>query len=100
MKKNYEIRINNNNKYQDIKINHVRQLQAYFTTNGNNIILKDTRHNKRVILPYDYAQRGVKEITLKYLKQERKIKIDSFTCVEGNKTIIYFNTLDFATQIK
>lgn len=97
--KNYEIRINNNNKYQNIKINHVRQIQAYFG-NTNNIILKDTRHNKRVILPYDYAQNGLKEIALNYLNNKCKIKIDSFTCVEANKTIIYFNTLDFATQIK
>jgi len=98
----YQMTIKKNDKKRKVKIGHNRALKVKYLspTNylGYRIKITDLRHNKSIIISYDYSLDGIKEIALTELIK-KGIKISSFSYDE--KTYEYtFNTSDFETQIK
>ena len=81
---------------------HLRQIKAKYLppTNfrGSRVSITDTRHHKRVTIPWDYKLDYLKSQATSYLTS-RGIKIVGYTDVE-NSDFIYFYTDDFATPIK
>jgi maltose-binding protein MalE len=63
---------------------------------GARVKIEDLRHNKKVIISYDYEFNNIKDIALKFL-EEKGIKINF--SLETKKSYILL-TDDFKTQIK
>lgn len=98
----YQMTIKKNNKMRNIKIKHNRAFNVKYLSptdfRGSRVKITDLRHNKSIIISFDYALTGIKEMALSELLK-LGIKINSFSYNE--KTYEYtLNSYDFATQIK
>lgn len=102
VKKMYTMTIKKNDKKKNIKIKHNRAFNVKYLSptdfSGSRVMIKDLRHNKRIIIGYDYSLNGIKEIALSELIKQG-IKVNSFSYNEKTGEYI-FNTYDFKTQLK
>ena len=86
--KNHTLRLKNN----IFKTNHFKALEVKFLKptnyNGDRIILKDLRLNKRIIISYDYGSDGTLETAIEYLLKNglKKNNIKSFSVNEIKHT--------------
>tara|TARA_Y100000361_G_scaffold85662_1_gene76107 strand:+ start:186 stop:488 length:303 start_codon:yes stop_codon:yes gene_type:complete len=98
MNYNYEYKINKESYF----LNNLRGFKVKFmgATNylGSRVKILDTRHNKSVVLSYDYSIGDIVKQSIKYL-DDQGISINGMTHNEKTKEYTLLS-LDFSTSLK
>tara|TARA_R110000737_G_scaffold337809_1_gene358302 strand:- start:533 stop:826 length:294 start_codon:yes stop_codon:yes gene_type:complete len=95
-KTNYNLKISGKN----YELNHLRLFKVKYLcpTNikGSRVKITDTKHNKSIILGYDYKYSDIRDQVIEYLTN-KDITIDSFSSDSNN---IFIMSTNHSTQIK
>lgn len=82
-------------KIQNMRAFEVKYL-GHTNHNGSRIRITDTRHNRSIIIPYDYESNSATETALKYLNK-RGFRIVKKVCLERTDLLL---SKDFMTTFE